>query len=74
MNWQKIDPNNLPADEVLVSLGRHHFLIGTFCRDEEGNVHCESKGGLVFANPDYYLLLSDLASTLPPDDPSDELE
>ena len=74
MNWQKIDPDNLPQGKVLVSLGRRHFLVGSLYYDPKEGCIIYSAGGISFSDPDYYLLLSDLASTLPPDNPSGELK
>lgn len=73
MNWQKIDPDNLPEGKVLVNL-QNLFMIGILRQDVDGTIFCEqSRGGMAFANPDYYILLSELADTLP-DTPLDDLE
>ena len=78
MNWQKIDPDNLPTDEVLVSLfglgGRYRFMVGTLNKDSGNIIFCESVTGIIFCDPDNYIPISDLANTLPPDNPSDELK
>lgn len=76
MNWQKIDPENLPEGEVLVSF-ESSFLLGFLYIDHEGEVVCEQeqpRGGVALHHPRYYVTLPELANTLPPDNPSDELE
>lgn len=66
MRWTKIDPNNLPEDEVIVTERlTNSFLVGHLQIGSEyfkGKVICEGEHYNVMEDPEYYILMSELGS------------
>lgn len=60
MEWTKIDPSNLPEDEV-IAIERSTYLIGQLVI-RNGKVICEGgyRNRTVMNNPEYYIVTSEL--------------
>jgi hypothetical protein len=60
MEWTKIDPNNLPEDEVIAT-DQDRYMVGQLVV-RDGKVICEGgyRNRTVMRYPEYYIVTSEL--------------